>query len=120
MIGLDIKVEGLESLLKALYRISNLKEPAADAIELFLDKVVNDAKAIVPVRTGTLQRSIQWWKAEGEYHVGSRVHYAPYVEYGARGRPPKPYLTPALMQNILLLRQALRDFIERWVENRGE
>jgi len=120
MAALNIKVEGLESLLKALDQIAHLNEPAAQAIELYLDKVVGDAQAIVPVRTGTLQRSIQWWGGEGEYMVGSRVHYAPYVEYGTSRMAPRPYLTPALMQNILLLRQALRDMVEAWIEERGE
>jgi HK97 gp10 family phage protein len=119
MIALSIKVEGIESLMKALQRL-NLMEPAAEAIELSLDKVVSDAKAIVPVRTGTLQRSIQWWGAEGEYHVGSRVHYAPYVEYGTSRMAPRPYLTPALMQNIPLLRQTLRGIVEGYLETRGE
>lgn len=119
MIGLDIRVEGLESLTRILERLK-LSEPAGDAIELFLDKIVLDAKAIVPVRTGTLQRSIHWWGGEGEYHVGSNVHYAPYVEYGTSRMAPRPYLTPALLQNIPLLREALRDLVRQYLERRGE
>jgi HK97 gp10 family phage protein len=116
---LDIKVEGLESLLKALDQIAGLNEPAAKAIELYLQKVVADAKADVPVRTGTLQRSIMFWGGEGEYYVGSQVHYAGYVEFGTSRMAPRPYLTPALMQNIPMLRQTLGDMIEKWIESEG-
>jgi len=119
MIGLDIRVEGVESLSKVLEKL-RLAEPASEAVELFLEKTVADAKNIVPVRTGTLQRSIRWWGGEGEYHVGSSVHYAPYVEYGTRRMAPRPYLTPALMLNIPLLREALRDLIRQYLERRGE
>ena len=119
MIGLDIRVEGIESLTKALEKL-RLAEPAYEATELFLEKTVADAKNIVPVRTGTLQRSIRWWGGEGEYHVGSNVHYAPYVEYGTSRMAPRPYLTPALLQNIPLLREALRELIRQHLERRGE
>jgi len=120
MIGLEIKVEGLESLFKALNQISNLKKPTAEAVELYLQKVVSDAKAAVPVRTGTLQQSISWWGSEGEYHVGSPVEYAGYVEYGTSRMAPRAYLTLALTQNVPLLRQTLRSLIEGWLEGRAE
>lgn len=120
MIGLDIKVEGLENILKALNQIAGLNEPAAKAIELYLQKIVADAKDDVPVRTGTLQRSLMFWGGEGEYHVGSQVHYAAYVEFGTSRMAPRPYFTPALTRNIPVLRQALRDMTEEWIERRGE
>jgi len=120
MAALNIKVEGVDNLVKALSQIQGFEKPLAEALELYLEKVVTDAKAIVPVRTGTLQRSIRFWGGEGKYTVGSRVHYAPYVEYGTSRMAPRPFLIPALMQNIPVLREALLNMVAEWLRRRGE
>jgi len=118
--ALSIKVEGLDKLVKALSQIQGMQEPLAEAMELYLEKVVQDAKNIVPVRTGTLQRSIMWQGGEGEYRVGSRVHYAPYVEYGTSRMAPRPFLGPAMLWNLQMLKEALLDKVEEWLRRRGE
>jgi len=118
--SLSIKVEGLDKLIKALNQIQGLQEPLDEAIELFLEKVVTDAKSIVPVKTGTLQRSISWQGGRGEYKVGSRVNYAPYVEYGTSRMVPRPFLGPALLWNLPMLREALLNKAEEWMRRRGE
>ena len=33
-------------------------------------------------------------------YIGTNVEYAPYVELGALGRDPKPYLKPAVENHI--------------------
>jgi len=118
--SLDVQVEGLDSLLKVLNRYEDLMEPASDAVEVYLQKTVFDAQAIVPVRTGTLQRSIMYWGSQGDFHVGSRVYYAPFVEFGTYRMRPRPYLIPSLLNNILLLRQYLRDLIEEFLRRNRE
>ena len=118
--ALSIKVEGVDKLVKALSQIQGMQEPLAEAIGLYLDKVVTDAKSIVPVKTGTLQRSIIWQGGEGEYSVGSRVHYAPYVEYGTSRMAPRPFLSPALLWNLPMLKEALLNKVEEWLRGRGE
>jgi len=116
--ALSIKVEGVEKLAKALLQLEDFREPVEQTIGLYLQKVVMDAQAIVPVRTGTLQRSIRFWGGEGEYHVGSRVYYAPYVEYGTSQMGPRPFLAPALAQNVPLFEAALRKIGEEWVKRK--
>ena len=118
--ALEINVEGVEKLVKALSQIQGLDEPLAEVIELYLGKVVDDARALVPIRTGRLQRSIGFWGVEGGYCIGSDVSYASFVEYGARGRSPKPFLTPALFQDIPLLKASLLDKIEAWFRRGGK
>ena len=76
-----------------------------------------DAKRLCPVDTGRLRNSIHTelvlTESGGEAHVGSNVEYAAYLEYGTGqrgdssvehrqdwlGRPPKPYLRPAVEIN---------------------
>ena len=118
--SLKLEITGVDKLVEALSQMQDLKEPVADAMELYLEKVVSDAKSIVPVRTGTLQRSITFSGGEGEYTVGSRVNYAPYVEYGTSRMRPQPFLTPALLWNIPALKDALMSIVGEWLRRRGE
>lgn len=52
------------------------------------------------VDTGRLRNSIT--HAVGDHngdpavYIGTNVEYAPYIELGARGRPPRAYLKPAV------------------------
>jgi len=118
--ALEIEVEGVGKLVKALSQIQGLDEPLAEAMELYLEKVVDDARALVPIRTGRLQRSIRFRRGEGGYHVGSDVSYASFVESGTSRMAPRPFLTPALSQNISLLKASLLDKIEAWFRRGGK
>lgn len=55
------------------------------------------AKTLVPVRTGTLRRSIHSIFEAGGLRgiVGPSVEYGKYVEFGTRRRAAKPYMRPA-------------------------
>lgn len=59
------------------------------------------AKQTVPVDTGRLRNSItnEVEMKEKAVYIGTNVEYAPYVELGARGRKPKPYLRPAATEH---------------------
>jgi len=48
-------------------------------------------------------------------YVGTNVDYAQHVEYGARGRPGKPYLRPALHNNRKECREIFKDAIKGMV-----
>ena len=54
-------------------------------------------KSRAPVLTGTLRRSIHTVlsKAGKTATVGPSVVYGIFVEFGARGRGPRPYMRPA-------------------------
>jgi len=53
-----------------------------------------EARAIkhCPIITGRLSGSINYKVEKDEASIGTNVEYAPYVEYGARGRAPKSFL----------------------------
>ena len=76
----------------------SLDESAA----MVADMTVSRAKQIVPVRTGTLQRSIAAKRlAVCYYAVGSVVVYAPFVEFGTMFMRPQPFLRPAMAEMAL-------------------
>ena len=59
-------------------------------------KQLTENKSVI---TGRLRRSITVEKYyRYEYHVGTNVHYAPYVEFGTRrtGGKGKPYFQPVI------------------------
>ena len=62
------------------------------------DRIVDEAKRIVPVRTGRLKASIHKEDnfEKSEVLVGSEVEYALYVELGTYKMSARPYLRPAL------------------------
>lgn len=90
--------------------------------------VENDAKKRCPVgKTGILRNSIlHWVEHSNEGYIGTRIDYAPYVEYGTgiyardgngrqtpwvyrtadgefyftEGQEPQPFLEPALEENV--------------------
>jgi HK97 gp10 family phage protein len=55
------------------------------------------AKAVVPVLTGTLRRSIHSVFENGGLRgiCGPSVDYGQYVEFGTRHMPSRPYMRPA-------------------------
>ena len=95
------------------------RESLAQAVLAGARVVVQEAKRIVPVRTGNLQRSLHVGGygsdggLEGETTgtdiggkttsdtsasllVGTNVHYAGFVEFGTSRMAARPYLRPAL------------------------
>ena len=121
----EITIEQFQSFLN--------KGITQDTIEKALNKgcivVEYDAKKRCPVgKTGLLRNSIRHWVEPNtnEGYVGTRMSYAPYVEYGTgiyardgdgrqtpwvyrtadgefyftEGQKPQPYIEPALEENV--------------------
>ena len=67
-------------------------------------QVQGAARRFAPVDTGRLRSSIlvvPGRDSRGYYvEVGTRVAYAPYVEYGTRHSGAQPFLRPALLQVV--------------------
>lgn len=53
------------------------------------------------VRTGNLRNSLSHADdGVSSVYVGTNVEYAPYVEFGVKGRPGRPYLKNAITKHI--------------------
>jgi len=74
--------------------------------------VEEDAKAICPVKTGELQRSITHKVEDTVGKVGSDKEYACVVELGSeRGQRPQPYLRPSLHKNEKKILELFKNII---------
>lgn len=97
-----IKVKGYKSAIKALQEIgvpaNEIKLAGAEAGEL----VANEARGLVPVRSGNLRNTIRVSKALNRVSVSAgnngRVPYANPIHWGwfKRNIKPQPFFTKAL------------------------
>lgn len=80
-------------------QIANIRgrlRPAAQAIARDVASAAAErAREIVPVQTGRLRDSIGVEETSKGAAVFSDVSYAPIVEFGGHGRPPKPFMGQA-------------------------
>ena len=135
-ISVEIKWEGLEALQKYLADTipEALEKAALEALDSSTREGVEYAKAVVPVDTGALRRSIRQEptprRERGGYEAGisaggggfinprtgREVDYAAYVEYGTSRAPAQPYLTPALIHAAVELPHLFLSSLGRWIE----
>lgn len=58
------------------------------------------AKRLCPVRTGRLRNSITFYTDDDTVTIGTNVEYAQCVEEGTSKQKAKPYLRPAIENNL--------------------
>jgi hypothetical protein len=97
-----VKVQGLRELTRAMTQIGVPKEAIKEAGKIAGQKVMNEAKTLVPVRTGKLRDSIRLGAtAAGQVTIragGARVPYANPIHWGwfKRYIKPNPFFAKAL------------------------
>jgi HK97 gp10 family phage protein len=98
-----VKVKGLRELTKAMQQIGVPKEAIKDAGKLAAQRVVNEAKTLVPVRTGKLRDSIRVGAtAAGKVTIragnNGSIPYANPIHWGwyKRNIKPQPFFAKAL------------------------
>lgn len=122
---LVIEVEGLEELQRALEGFGgDWSEVASEALGIGLATLESAAKVNAPVDTGRLRSSIasQIERTVGSEivgKVGSNVEYASYQEYGTKYQSGKPYLRPALEQNLNTVVKQFEEGINRALARLG-
>lgn len=79
--------------------LSALEAAKGQALEAIGMTAEGHAKAITPVRTHRLQDSISHAVSGDAAYIGTNVEYAPYIEYGARGRDPVHMLKKAATEH---------------------
>lgn len=98
-----VKVKGLRELTKSLNAIGVPKEAIKDAGKIAAERVVNEAKTLVPVRSGRLRDSIRLGStASGKVTIragnNGSIPYANPIHWGwyKRHIKPQPFFAKAL------------------------
>lgn len=99
--GVTLKTEGLAKASRALAKAGDYAEDQRDLMHSIGQLVVNEAKTLVPVRSGTLRDAIRagLGKTKAVVRAGfRRVPYAPVIHYGWEDHniQPQPYMLQAL------------------------
>jgi HK97 gp10 family phage protein len=106
---LRVTITGTENMQNEL---SDMVRPGAlvkglSAAGLFIE---GQAKIKAPIDTGFLRNSIGISRLTSEYVVvGTNAEYASYVEEGTRKMAARPYLRPAIMNNVPKLKELILD-----------
>jgi HK97 gp10 family phage protein len=138
---ISFKVEGLDALIKRLGKLPiEIEKEVANEVNASALAIQKKAKRDVRVDNSTLRSSIQLESIFKDkriiYTVGSRLKYAPYVEFGTGGLVsvpagyedfaiqfkgkgirkinlrPRPYLIPAFESEIPILRKNIQNVIK--------
>lgn len=126
---MSVEISGSAELTARLERLaSRIGELSGEALVELAEHIVEDAKALCPVDTGSLKRSIRYERdpdgsiiiaAGGGGVINPRtrreVDYAAYVEFGSSRSPAQPFLQPALEKNLPNLEPLLSGKIEEAV-----
>jgi HK97 gp10 family phage protein len=136
----SFKIEGLDALIKKLGKLPiEIEKEVANEVNASALAIQSKAKRDVKVDNSTLRSSIQLISIFQDkriiYSVGSRLKYAPYVEFGTGGLVsvpagfeafamqfkgkgirkinlrPRPYLIPAFENEIPILRKNIQKVI---------
>ncbi len=106
-------MDGLPSLAADLRKAGTQAAPKArEAVRKTAYDIARDAQAAVPVDTGATKASIgvDFGGSSGSLAsatIGPTTSYAPYLEYGTRRMPARPFMGPAADRHIPALAQAL-------------
>lgn len=97
------EIDGSDKFMSAIERMPKfLNDEARQAVKNRTLEMEANAKALAPVDTGHLRRSINSEIEEkggsivGEVSTGA-LEYAPFVEYGTSKQAAQPFMTPSFV-----------------------
>ena len=94
-----VSFEGVDELVADMNKVTQqaFGEAVQGAVKLNGSEMQQEAKAVVPVDTGDLKRSIQLDITDNGFtaEVQPNMHYRNFVEYGTRYMLPQPYMRPS-------------------------
>lgn len=109
---MQIHIEGLENV-QAMFeqKMNDMQGKLSEGVAESCKVVEADAKAMCPVDTGELRKSITSEVSGTTGVVGTNKEYAMYVEFGTYKMDAQPYLVPALKANEETIVQIIKDKI---------
>lgn len=120
-VSASIKVTGLGNLARRLDAVGKgVRNATAQGMIEVLERMKQDAEALVPVRTGKLYRSIDYSLEQVPYNIGpivgelfANTDYAHFVEYGTSMMAPRPFIRPAYEAHKHELMEAVEESIRK-------
>lgn len=107
------KIKGFDELSRNMDAyVKRMGSNSEDAVEKATDLIVEKARALAPVDTGELRKSIRSTvkRMAGDIargQVEAAADYALFVEYGTEYMKPQPFLEPAIEDGIKYLMKQL-------------
>ena len=110
MFKLRLKVHGIKEIRRKLaVAPHNIREVAHHSLASDINTMEDEAKHIVPVRTGNLRDSIFTKEiAQMSFIIGADAPYAGFVEYGTSRMMARPFLRPAMLMYESIMISHLR------------
>lgn len=99
---MGVTLKGAKELKEALEKRARAKELAANVVKYHGAQLQQNAQRIVPVKSGTLKRSIRLEIRDKGLtaEVAATTNYAGYVEWGTRHMNAQPYMRPSYEQQV--------------------
>lgn len=118
-------VTGAKELAKELKEMGeNAKDILTKAADAGGQIALEDARKNCPVRTGALKNSLKiqvtkesQTKAEVTVVYDKSLKYGTFVELGARGRPPNPFLRNSIDNNIQKINETITESVAKGVDD---
>jgi HK97 gp10 family phage protein len=112
-IELTINVIGTQEFKAAMERLdSGMQRQVREQLSNWAADVKQSAMQRVPVKTGQLQKSIYSRVSEWVVEVGAEASYAMFVELGTRYMRARPFLFPAVQEELPRLESVICEAIE--------
>ena len=118
MAKVTLEVRGVkETLANINLANSRVRKAVQEQVGKSALNIQREAKKRCPVDTGALRNSITVdFYGEMSAQIGPHMPYAPYVEFGTRKMPAKPYLFPAFEEERPKFEEELARAIKGAVE----
>jgi HK97 gp10 family phage protein len=109
----SIAVEGAEEFKAAMEKFdSAMQRHVHLQLSEWAANVEDLAKQLVPVRTGYLRSTIHARVQDWNANIDAEAPYAAVIEFGTRAMQARPYLYPAVMQQLLRLEQVFCEAVD--------
>ena len=116
---IEVDVQYARELVEALHATlpSLIGDHVADAVQIVGERMLNDARQFVPVRTGFLLSTITLEPEPGTwtFNLLARAPYAAYVEWGTSRMQAKLFMTRAVELHKDEMTQEIQNAVSRAV-----
>lgn len=113
-IEINIDINGAKEFKAAMERFdSGMQRQVHEQLANWAAEVKASARQRVPVKTGNLRSSIYSKISEWVAEVGAEAAYAMFVELGTRYMRARPFLYPAVQEELPRLEAIICEAIEK-------